>query len=315
MAESIRPSPPRRRKPLRRRWYVRLLTLLVLLYVAANLTLYFLQASIAFPGTRWQGTPQSRIFLERGTQLVHLQLPDKTPIAALFAPAVDPSFHPLPDPRLRPTFLYFYGNGSAVAGSRDEVDRFRELGVNVLVADYPGFGQSGGHISEAEIYATADVCWAWSQSQPDRVDPEQIISVGWSLGGAAAVDLASREPVEGLITFNAFTTMPAMARKLMPWIATTSMVAYDFDNLSKIAGVKCPALIVSGKLDTLIPGTMSDALARAAAGPASRLVLPNANHNTIFTSDAGQLYPAMARFLRSLRPVETTRPATRGAAF
>jgi uncharacterized protein len=218
---------------------------------------------------------------------LHLTTTTGIPIAAVFGSAREPN---------RPTILFFYGNAGSVAWSEGEFDHFRKLDCNVLIPDLSGFGASGGKPSESNFYATADAAWDYLQSRPE-IDKNKIIVVGWSLGGGIAIDLASRKTVAGLATFNAFTTLPAMARKVLPYIPTGLFLKYKFDNLSKIPQIHCPMFICNGKMDTLVPPEMSDQLAAAAGGPVTRLVIPTADHNTIFTAEPAVLWDAMGKWI------------------
>ena len=74
--------------------------------------------------------------------------------------------------------------------------RLRDLGLNVLIYDYPGYGTSSGSPSEENAYAAIDAAYDYLQTEKD-VDPKRIILHGRSLGGAVAADLASRRPVPG----------------------------------------------------------------------------------------------------------------------
>ena len=286
-------KPRRRRRPL-----FRLVRGVVLVYLGLCAAAYFGQDYLAFPGHGQQGKPESAItFGSRGTVL-RLTTADGTPVAAAYGVACDNDGTRLTDPTTRPTVLYFYGNGSSAAWSESEFDHFRRLGVNVVVPDYPGFGASGGKVTEAGFYAAADA--AYDYAVRAGATPDRIVAVGWSLGGAVAIDLASRRPVAAVATFNAFTTMPDMAGQLLPWIPGRYLIRYRFDNLRKIADVHAPTLICNGSLDTLVPAWMADRLAAAAGGPVTRLTVPTADHNTIFTADPAAVWGALRTLLETV---------------
>ena len=117
------------------------------------------------------------------------------------------------------------------------------------------------------------------------------------MGAGIAVDLASRKSVIGLAAFNAFTSLTAMARRLMPYMPTTLLLRYHFNNQMKIAWIHCPMLICNGKLDQLVPPEMSDDLAKSAGGPVTRVVIPEADHNTIFTANPEMVWEAMGKLV------------------
>jgi fermentation-respiration switch protein FrsA (DUF1100 family) len=267
--------PPKKKLIRWRRFSRRLVRVAVAAYVLLCVAVYFAQDWLAFPGMMDQGTLQTRIQYGSDVETLHLTTANGIPITAVFGSSGDPN---------SPTILYFYGNASSVAWSEGEFDHFRQMGCNVLIPDLSGFGASGGKPSEANFYATADAAWNYLQTRPG-IDKKKIIIVGWSMGAGVAVDLASRKPVAGLATFNAFTTLPAMARKVMPLMPTGLLLKYRFDNEWKMPGIHCPVFICNGKLDTLVPPEMSDRLAAKSGGPVTRLVIQTADHNSIFTAE------------------------------
>ena len=86
-----------------------------------------------------------------------------------------------------------------------------------------------------------------------RVDAKTIIAAGWSLGGAVAIDLASRRQVGGLIVFSTFTSGVEMARRMLPFVPVSLLLRHRFDSVHKIAKIRCPILIGHGRRDPLIP--------------------------------------------------------------
>src|SRR5947207_11496100 len=139
--------------------------------------------------------------------------------------------------------------------------------MNVLIPEYPGYGLSDGQASEKGCYAAAVAAYEYLVGRPD-VDPSQIFVAGHSLGGAVAIDLASRRKVAGLITLSAFTTTRDMGAKVSPWLlrwAVPSVLSRcKFDNLEKMRSVSCPILLIHGTADTLVPFEMAERLAAAA---------------------------------------------------
>ncbi len=266
----------------------------LLVYIGLGVIAYLAQDWLMYPAARHHGEPPRPFRLGPAAERVDLTTADGTPIAAVFGVAARPDGSPRPDAAGRPAVLYFYGNGGSVQWSDYEFDHFRKLGANVMIADYPGYGASGGTTSEAHCYAAADAAY---DALCRRVDPKRILVVGWSLGGAMAVDLASRRPVAALATFNAFTSMPEMGQRLLPWLPARLICRAQYANEAKIAAVHCPTLICNGLLDTQVPGTMSDRLAAAAGGPVTRLRVATADHNSIFDAEPQVVWPALQRLI------------------
>jgi len=282
-----------------RRQALRLVRIAVIVYFGLCVVMFFLQDWMLFPGHASQGKAEAKILAERDTQTLQLTTADGDRVAAIYGSALLPSGDPDPESAHRPTLIYFYGNAGAIAWSMGEFDRFRRLDNNVLMPDFVGYGMSGGKPSEKSLYATADCAYDYILHRPD-IDPHKIVAVGWSLGAAVAIDLCSRKPLAGLATFNAFTSLPQVARHLLPWLATTAIVKYQFDNERKIATINCPIFICNGMLDTLVPPTMSDSLAAAAGGPVTRLRIDAADHNTIFIAATNEPFYSLGKFIQDI---------------
>jgi uncharacterized protein len=281
-------------------WTLRLLRIILIVYIGLSLMLYFLQKKIIFPGAASQGLHEAIYHPNPDEELLTLRAKDGTPIAAIFAKALLPDGHPLPDSSHCPTLLYFYGNGLTIADSSSELDRFRRLGVNVIIPDFEGYGMSGGTCSEAGCYAAGDAAYAYLQSRTD-IDPKKIIAAGWSLGAGTAVEIASHNPVAALITFSAFTSMDDMGRLTFPWLPTSLLLRHHFNNLAKIPRVTCPILIVHGTDDSLVPYEMSNRLAAAVAPGVTRISIQGAGHNDLFDTGGDTLDQQLKAFIDKLQ--------------
>ena len=283
-------------------WSVRLLRDAVICYLGVVLVFYVIQNRFVFPGSgTTQGQHDAIIFPNVEYDLLSLPLPDGRKIAAVYGTALDERGHKLPDTHSRPTVVYFYSNGSCMAYSMDVFRDLRYLGVNVIVPEYEGYGMSPGSPSERGCYATADAAYDFLLTRKE-IDSQKIVAMGWSMGAAVAIDLASRRPTAGLITVSAFSTLPAVGREFFPWLPMSLIFRYRFDNIEKIAQISCPIMLVHGRSDELVPFWMEGELAKAAKGKVTIFNVAGAGHNDVFDKGGGYLYEQFGAFLDQLTP-------------
>lgn len=186
----------------------------------------------------------------------------------------------------------FHGNAGVIADRLENARELHALGVSLLVAEYRGYGDSEGKPSEEGLYADAEAALGEARR---RAAGARVIAFGRSLGGAVAIDLASRQPVDGLVVESTFTSLPAMAAQTGLPLASR-LVAYRFDSLAKIPRVTAPLLIVHGDADELVPFSMGERLRDAAR--ASRSVafhrVAGGDHNSSWVT-GGEPYWASWR--------------------
>jgi len=275
----------------------------LVVYFGLAIMLFALQTDLIFPGSKRQGQIDTVVKPLPDEDLVNLTTSKGEKVVALFGPALTSHGKEVSDAATRPTILYFYGNAMNLSDAVDQLEHFRRLGFNVMVPDYVGYGMSGGKPSESGCQATADAALAHLRSRSD-VNPKKIVVAGWSLGGAVAIDLASREKVAGLIAFCTWTSMGDMSRRNFPLLPASILLRHRFDSLSKIARVSCPILIGHGRRDPLIPITMAERLADAARAPVMKFTVDDAGHNDFFSVGGNQVLQAMKTYVEQLLPSE-----------
>ena len=195
-----------------------------------------------------------------------------------------------------PVVLFLHGNAGNIGHRWEKIRTLHELGVSVFIFDYRGYGQSEGKPSESGIYKDVDTAYAFLIGR--SVPPENIIVYGESIGGAFAVDLAARKSVKALIAEDAFTSVPAMVRRTMPFIPTF-ILATRLDSHSKIKKVRAPKLIFHSVDDEIIPFGMGKAVFDAASEP-KRFVQLRGGHNTAFLDDSKTYRNGLLKFLTDL---------------
>jgi pimeloyl-ACP methyl ester carboxylesterase len=294
-------SGPQPARPLARlaKLASRGLQLLVLVLLGLLAVLYFLQDRMIFPGAATQGRPEAIVNPQPGSELIHLTTRSGEPVTALFGAALsaDGSLHP--NPKSRPALVYFYGNAMCLAFCEPEFQRFRRLGLNVLIPDYLGYGMSGGKVSEAGCRRTGEACLLWLVERGFTID-DRIVVGGWSLGGAVAIDLAARWPVAGLFAFSTFTSTRDMSHSIIPLALPGFLFAHKFESLAKLPRIACPILLGHGRRDTLVPFSMHGRLAAAVKAPLSTFVVEGAEHNDFYDLGGPQIDESLRRFIDQL---------------
>jgi hypothetical protein len=178
--------------------------------------------------------------------------------------------------------VFFYGNGMTVAGTSAVRQWLGSTGCGVVCVEYAGFGVSSGSPSEDSCYRSADAAIAYLQRQ-ESITVDQVALVGWSLGSAVAMDLASRRDVRAQVLLSPLTSMLACTIDLVR-LGRTSFAIGPFDALSRAGNVDCPTLIISGSEDALTRPWMANELAKAMGDGARLVILPGVGHNNMLRS-------------------------------
>jgi hypothetical protein len=200
------------------------------------------------------------------------------------------------NPATGPVLLYLHGARWNVEGSAPRIRRMQELGFSVLAIDYRGFGKSTHALpSEDMAYEDAHAAWNWLAAQHGG-RPRYIF--GHSLGGAIAIDLASRvEDEQGVIVEGTFTSIPDVASSMKwGWLPIGPLITQRFESVRKVADVHSPLLVVHGANDTLIDASLGRRLYEAAKGRKRFLLVEGGSHHSTMAVGQAQYREALAQF-------------------
>jgi uncharacterized protein len=196
------------------------------------------------------------------------------------------------------TVLFCHGNAGNIGHRLEKLFILHDLGVNVFLFDYRGYGRSEGRPSEQGTYNDALAAYDWLRREKSLA-PEQIVVQGESLGCAVAVELACRRPVGGVVLESAFASVPEMARAVYPWLPLHWLCRIRYASISKMGLVKAPLLSLHSREDDIVPFSQGHRLFAAAAGP-KKLVELRGNHNDGFAVSEKVYRAALDEFFRSL---------------
>ncbi len=203
---------------------------------------------------------------------IYLKTGDGVKINCWFVPAANARY----------TLIFFHGNAGNVGHRVEKLKTLHGLGVNILAVEYRSYGRSDGRPSEKGLYLDAFTAYQYLVDIR-KIPPEQIIIYGESLGGAVAIDLASRVKAAGLITEGTFSNEVDMARTIFPGMPAF-ILSSKYDSLSKIKKVSVPKLFIHSTNDELVPFELGCKLYSAAGEPKRQAKLRGGHNNAYFVS-------------------------------
>lgn len=194
------------------------------------------------------------------------------------------------------TLLLFHGNAENVGDRLDYIRILHDLSINIFVFDYQGYGRSKGSPSESGTYDDALAAYNYLKARKD-IDPRFISFFGRSLGGAIAIDLATRVNCHRLIIEGAFSSIKDMAKDMFSFIPLYLVVSNKYDNASKISKINIPKLIIHGTLDETVPFSQGKKLFNVANKPKEFYEIYGAGHNDTYIVDGKPYFERIKAFL------------------
>lgn len=259
-----------------------------ILVVALGSLLYIFQARLIFlPGTPGRDLRATPADAGLAYEDVTITTADGEQLHGWYLPAGDDA---------APVLLHFHGNAGNIGDRLELLQLFHELGLSVLIVDYRGYGQSTGRASEQGTYR--DAMAAWRHLVDARgIDAGRILLHGQSLGGAVAAWLATEVEPAGLILDATFTSVPAVAAEIYPWLPARWLARIDYDTLSRIPAIDAPMLVLHSRDDAIIGFHHGRRLAEAAD---AEFVALRGGHNEAVTLSRPRYRQALRDFITAL---------------
>ncbi|MDE2940292.1 MAG: alpha/beta hydrolase [Chloroflexota bacterium] len=198
----------------------------------------------------------------------------------------------------QPTILFFYGNGETAADYDNIAPIYNQVGVNFFVADYRGYGNSGGLPYFSLMLSDAHLV---------RDEVARILEAGGFTGGLyvmgrsmgrhAAFELAANSPegaLQGVIIESGRPILGNFCHGVDPATAETLEAGYR----AKVASISMPALVIHGEMDTLAPVEQAREMHECFASEQKRiLTIPGAGHNDLLYRGINEYFMAIREFV------------------
>ncbi len=159
-----------------------------------------------------------------------------------------------------PLVIVAHGQKGLIENWLDRLHCLTELGVHILLVEFPGYGRSSGRCNEQSLKDVFCAAYDWAAQRED-VDLAQIIGMGRSMGGGVISLLAEHRPLKALWLMSTFTSLaPFLNKRGIPtWLLNTQL-----NTQQRLKNLEMPVLILHGIEDDVIDPHHSKQLNQAA---------------------------------------------------
>jgi pimeloyl-ACP methyl ester carboxylesterase len=154
------------------------------------------------------------------------------------------------------TILFCHGNFGNITQRNYMINFCKAIGTNLILYDYWGYGKSYGYPSTRKLIKNSDIVHKWVQ---EKVDSNNLVIWGESLGGSMAAYLSSKRQCRKLILCSTFSSLEDLTFGIQDvWFKKPIGFALNFimstlPTREWVQESNCPVLVVHSDEDELIP--------------------------------------------------------------
>lgn len=182
------------------------------------------------------------------------------------------------------TILYCHGNKYSIDEYWDRVMFLHQLGVNIFIFDFRGYGMSQGESSEQGLHEDGAAALAYVKGTLS-VPADSIILYGYSLGNVVSIYLASLSATPPLCLFAEapFASANSLTQgSTVMDIPPLWLTEGEFNNAENIKKVTCPFYLFHGEKDDFVRYRDNGKVVYENANdPKGESIIPDANHTDI----------------------------------
>ena len=203
-----------------------------------------------------------------------------------------------------PSVLFFHGNGEVVADYDGAATVYEHYGLNLLLAEYRGYGASSGSPTFtamlSDAHALKRTAFAWLDGHGYTAGRYVM---GRSLGAGSAIELATAAPegLRGLILESGAAGVNGWNRFLRPGDDPEAWQALQDAQRARIAAITLPLLSIHGERDDLVSIRSAEQIQELVGSTDKQLVrIKRAGHNDLLGVDLPLYFESLAAFVRRL---------------
>jgi fermentation-respiration switch protein FrsA (DUF1100 family) len=191
--------------------------------------------------------------------------------------------------------IYFHGNAGNLYNRIEEASVIYNMGYDLVISGYRGYGKSSGEPSEKGIYIDARTVLNYAINTLNY-SPEKIYIYGRSLGTAVAVDVSQNIGLGGVILITPFTSSDDLIKEKSIGLFSCFGSGY-FLSIDKINNLKSPVLIIHGTKDEVVPYTLGVKLYDACSGIKKFITIDGGGHNNLEFASPDIYWSGVKEFL------------------
>ncbi len=245
------------------------LKILLLVYIAGGIGLYFLQDYILFHPVSLE-REHKYDFPEKHRDInIPVDENSNLNIIQFFST----------DTVTKGVVLYFHGNKKNISRYAKYPPYFTRHGYEVWMIDYPGFGKSTGRFTEQTLYEWAGFMYRFARS---RFAADSIIIYGKSMGTGIAAQLASVQACKRLVLETPYYDFPSVVKHYLPFYPVDRMIHYKMPTHEYLKKVIAPVTILQGKDDRVITYRNASRLKKYLKPGDEFVTIEDGSHNDLF---------------------------------
>jgi uncharacterized protein len=186
----------------------------------------------------------------------------------------------IPHGKARGTVVHCHGNAGNIGDRVWIASDLHQLGVNVFLFDYRGYGKSRGIPTEQGTYRDARAAYEFARARHGDAENPPIVVHGQSLGGAVAVQLAADKPIRALIVESTFSSTIDIGKRLYPHLPIDLMCRFRYDSAAKVRHLNMPKLFAHSRQDEVVPYDLGRQLYDGAAEPKTFVEMSGGHNET-----------------------------------
>lgn len=196
-----------------------------------------------------------------------------------------------------PWILFFHGNGEVVS-DYDELSRFYfKRNINLVVADYRGYGSSGGVPCVTDMVGDAHKIFkAVKEELVVKGLTDKLWIMGRSLGSLSALELAYhyQSTLPGIIIESGFMSIVRILNHLAVPTKGIDLDKIDKACVEMVRTLTLPILIIHGEYDMLVPFSEAEDLYETIKSEDKQLLMiPAADHNDVMFVGLNEYFKAI----------------------
>ncbi len=204
-----------------------------------------------------------------------------------------------------PWILFFHGNGEVVS-DYDEISLFyHQKELNLVVADYRGYGMSSGVPTLTGLARDAHIIFKKIRKELSiKYLQKDLWVMGRSLGSISAFELAYnyQEEMKGLVVESGFPSIVRIMTHLGIPASEMGLERIDQECLERIQKIFVPTLILHGEQDWLVPlQNAKDIYRHLGTKEKKLLVVPTATHNDIMLVGFKEYFNSLQQFIEETK--------------